>query len=303
MLLKQIECFLMVAKLGNLSRAAEEMFLTQPTLTARLKALEEDVGDQLFLRTKGGMKLTGAGEALVPYAERCIESVENGKQHLKELREGTAGHLKIGALPRVSTYTLPTLLGRFTEEYPGVLVSVRTGHSTDILDMVLREEVQIGLSRPLEHPDIESTLLYEEDLVLVVNPEHHFTSEESVSIEEVSKENLILFDRASAAYELTKLIFRRSGLQESRTMELDNIEAAKRMVEHRLGVAFLPRRAVTRAIAADRMRQVQVDDLPHEIQEAHRTIAALHRKDMPPVGTVLKFLSMASEMGEDLSES
>ena len=303
MLLKQIECFLTVAKLGNLSRAANEMFLTQPTLTARLKALEEDVGNQLFIRTKGGMKLTEAGNSFLPYAERCVESIENGKQHLKELREGTAGHLKIGALPRVSTYTLPGLLGRFTAEYPGVLVSVRTGHSADIMDMVLREEVQLGLGRTLDHPDIESTPLYDEDLVLVVNPEHPFASKETVNIKDVSGENLILFDRASAAYELTKLLFRSSGLQEPRTMELDNIEAAKRMVEHRLGVAFLPKRAVTRAVAANRLRQVYVDDLPYEIQEAHRSVAALHRRDVPLTGTALKFLNMALEMGEGLSES
>lgn len=303
MLLKQIEGFLVVAKLGNLSRAAEEMFLTQPTLTARLKALEEDVGDQLFIRAREGMKLTEAGSEFLPYAERCVESLENGKQHLRELREGTSGHLKLGALPRVSTYILPTLLGRFTAQYPGVLVSVRTGHSAEILDMVLREEVQLGLARHLDHPNTESIPLYEEDLVLVVSPEHPFASEESVTIADVSKENLILFDRASAAYELTKLIFRGSGLQEPRTMELDNIEAAKRMVEHRLGVAFLPQRSINRAVAAERICQVPVNDLPGEIHEAHRSIVALHRSDVPLTGTIVKFLSIASEMSGDLGEA
>lgn len=303
MLLKQIECFLVVAKLGNLSRAAEEMFLTQPTLTARLKALEEDVGDQLFTRAREGMKLTEAGSEFLPYAERCVESIENGKQHLKELREGTSGHLKLGALPRVSTYILPTLLGRFTAQHPGVLVSVRTGHSAEILDMVLREEVQLGLARHLDHPNMESIPLYEEDLVLVVSPEHPFASEESVTIADVSRENLILFDRASAAYELTKLIFRGSGLQEPRTMELDNIEAAKRMVEHRLGVAFLPQRSINRAVAAERICQVPVNDLPAEIHEAHRSIVALHRSDVPLTGTIVKFLNIASDMSGDLGEA
>ena len=74
MLFRQMECFLAVARLGNVSRAAEEMYLTQPTLTARLKGLEDDLGDQLFVRTSRGMRLTEAGKEFLPYAERCVGS-------------------------------------------------------------------------------------------------------------------------------------------------------------------------------------------------------------------------------------
>ncbi|MBD0357462.1 MAG: LysR family transcriptional regulator, partial [Rubrobacter sp.] len=132
MLYRQLECFLAVARLGNVSRAAEEMFLTQPTLTARLKALEEEVGDQLFVRTSRGMRLTEAGKEFVPYAERCVGSFEEGRRHLTELREASGGRLVLGASPGVGTYALPGLLERFAAAYPKVSVSVRTGHSEDI---------------------------------------------------------------------------------------------------------------------------------------------------------------------------
>ncbi|WP_166176945.1 LysR family transcriptional regulator [Rubrobacter tropicus] len=89
MLFRQLECFLAVARLGNLSRAAEEMFLTQPTLTARLKALEEEVGDELFVRTSRGMRLTDAGREFVPYAERVVGGFEEGRRRLEELRGAT----------------------------------------------------------------------------------------------------------------------------------------------------------------------------------------------------------------------
>ncbi|QIN83550.1 LysR family transcriptional regulator [Rubrobacter tropicus] len=88
-LFRQLECFLAVARLGNLSRAAEEMFLTQPTLTARLKALEEEVGDELFVRTSRGMRLTDAGREFVPYAERVVGGFEEGRRRLEELRGAT----------------------------------------------------------------------------------------------------------------------------------------------------------------------------------------------------------------------
>src|ERR671932_2693595 len=100
----QLEGFLVVARLGNLSRAAEEMFLTQPTLTARLKALEEEVGDELFVRTSRGMRLTEAGREFVPYAERVMGGFEEGKRRMEELREASGGRLRIGASPGVGTY-------------------------------------------------------------------------------------------------------------------------------------------------------------------------------------------------------
>ncbi|MDP8925327.1 MAG: LysR family transcriptional regulator, partial [Actinomycetota bacterium] len=96
MLLRQMECFLAVARLGNVSRAAEEMYLTQPTLTARIKALEEELGDQLFVRTSRGMRLTEAGREFLPYAERCMASLEEGRQRLGELRGASGGRLSLG---------------------------------------------------------------------------------------------------------------------------------------------------------------------------------------------------------------
>ena len=298
MLFKQLECFLEVARLGSMSRAAEEMFLTQPSLTARLKALEQEVGGALFVRTKYGMRLTEAGREFLPYAERCISTIESGKQHLKELREGTTGHLKLGALPRVSTYTLPTFLEEFSSVYPHVLISVLTGHSKDVLNMVLTEEAQVGLARSISHPDIENIPLYEEELVLVASPQHRFARLDSVDLTELGQEQLILFDRSSSNYDLTKSLFQNTGVKESRTTELDNIEAAKKMVEHRLGVSFLPRPAVSRAVAAGRLCTVEVSDCP----KLQRSIVAMIRRDAQPTGAVAAFLKMALSISETLDE-
>lgn len=157
-----------------MGRAAEEMFLAQPSLTARIKALEREVGVDLSVRTKSGMRLTEEGREFLPYAERCVSVFESGKQHLNEMKEGKKGHLKLGVLPRVGTYMLPTFLEEFSSIHPDIFFSVLTGHSQYILDMVLVEEVHVGLARPMSHPELENTLLYEEELVLVVNPKHRF---------------------------------------------------------------------------------------------------------------------------------
>jgi DNA-binding transcriptional LysR family regulator len=293
-LFRQLECFIAVARLGNLSRAAEEMFLTQPTLTARLKALEEEVGDSLFVRTSRGMRLTEAGKEFLPYAERTVGSFEEGRRHLAELREASGGRLVLGASPGVGTYALPGLLERFAAAYPKVSVSVRTGHSEDILEMTLREEVQIGLTRAMRHPEIESLQLYEDELVLIVDPGHRFTKKGSAELAEIGEEQLIFFDHDSSYFEQTHALFRNAGIRELRTMEVDNIEAAKRMVEHRLGVAFLPRTAVVRSVAAGNLSLISVEENP----EMSRSIVALKRRDVPSSGPVAAFLEVASTLGD-----
>ncbi len=226
------------------------MYLTQPTLTARLKALEEELGDPLFVRTSRGMRLTEAGREFLAYAERIVGGFEEGKRRLEELRGASGGRLRIGASPGVGTYALPGLLERFAAAHPRVSISVRTGHSEAILEMTLKEEVQLGLTRAMRHPEIESLPLYEDELVLIVDPGHRFTRRGTASLTEIGEEQLIFFDHDSSYFEQTHALFRNAGIRELRTMEVDNIEAAKRMVEHRLGVAFLPRTAVVRSVSS-----------------------------------------------------
>ena len=289
MLLGQIEGFLEVARRGNVSRAAEAMFVTQPTLTARLHALERELGEPLFARTRRGMRLTDAGRAFLPYAERAIRAVRDGRQALVDARSASAGRLVLGAAPAVSTYVLPALLQRFAAAYPRVEVAVRTGHSEDVLQMLLREEVQLGLVRALRHAEIESMPLYDDPLVLVVPPGHPFAKRSNLGIADVASERLIFFDRTSSYYELTQSFFLSLGVTPREVMELDNIESTKKMVERKLGIALLPRSAATGELAAKTLVEVKVTDAPVVTQK----IVVIRRRDQGrPSGTVAAFLNL-----------
>ena len=289
MLFAHVEGFLEVARRGNLSRAAEAIFVSQPALTARLHSLERELGEPLFVRTRRGMRLTDAGRAFLPYAERAVRALRDGQEALTEARSASAGRLVLGAAPAVSTYWLPAVLRRFAAAHPGIEVAVRTGHSEDVLQLLLRDEVQLAIVRSLRHPEVESTRLYEEELVLVVAAGHPFTKRRSVSVAEVGSDRLILFDRTSSYTELTHTMFLRAGVTPREVMELDNIEAAKKMVEQRLGVALLPRTAVGRETDAGTLRLV-----PLRNGEAVRmAIVALRRRDQgPPSGPVAAFLAL-----------
>lgn len=287
--------FLEVARRGNVSRAAEAIYVSQPTLTARLHALEADLGEKLFVRTRQGMRLTDAGRAFLPYAERATQAVKEGREAIAELNSGSAGHLVIASAPAVSTYLLPPILERFAAAHPRVEVAVRTGHSEEVLQMVLKSEVQLGLGRDLRHHDIELIPFYEEELGLMVAPGHHFAERKSVTMADLAGEQLILFDRTSSYYELTQASFASAGLVPRSMFELDNIEATKKMVERRLGVALLPRTAVVLEVAAGTLRRVPISDgLP-----MRRRLVVMRRRDLgPPSGVVKAFVDLLLKASE-----
>ncbi len=286
----QVEGFLEIARRGSVSRAAEALFITQPTLTARLKALEHDLGTPLFLRTPHGMRLTDAGRAWVPFAERALRALVDGRDALEQVKSASAGHLMIAAAPAVSTYLLPELLERFVDAHPRVEVSVRTGHSEDVVDLVLRDEVQIGLGRAIRHPDLELRPFHTEDLVLVCAPDHAFAKRPAVAMAEVAGQKLIMFDRTSSYYEITQGAFLSAGVKlRGLMMELDSIEAAKKMVERGLGVALLPGTAVAREVEAGTLCVVKMKDAP----PMQNTIVAFRRRDAgEPEGIVAAFLRL-----------
>jgi DNA-binding transcriptional LysR family regulator len=290
--LVQVEGFLEVARRGSVSRAAEALFVTQPTLTARLHSLERELGAPLFVRTPHGMRLTDAGKAWVPYAERALRALVDGRDVLEQVKSASAGHLMIGAAPAVSTYILPGLLETFVSAHPRVEVSVRTGHSEDVVDLVLRDEVHIGLGRAIRHPDLELRPFHTEELVLVCAPDHPFTRRGDVPMEEVASERLIMFDLTSSYYEITQAAFLSAGVKLRGLMELDSIEAAKKMVERGLGVALLPRTAVAREVEGKTLRLVQMKDAP----PMYQSIVAYRRLDAgEPAGIVAAFLELLAE--------
>jgi DNA-binding transcriptional LysR family regulator len=298
-LFSQIAAFVEVARRRSVSRAAEALFVTQPALTARLQGLERDLGARLFVRTPRGMKLTEAGESFLPYAVRALDSLTDGRMQVNALERGGAGRLAIGAAPAVSTYVLPGLLKRFAQSHPRVEVRVRTGHSEEMLELVLREQVDVGLVRALQHRDISSTPLYEDRLILVVDPEHPFAASGGIRLAEISGQQLILFDRTSSYHELTSALFRRAGISPNGVMELDNIDAAKKMVEQGFGVALLPHTSVADELAAGTLAEVAVQDA----EPVRREIVAIRRRDAgPATGTVGAFLDTFAAARAELTE-
>jgi len=288
-LLAQLEAFSEVSRLGNVSRAAAALNVTQPALTARLQGLERELEVKLFVRGARGMALTDAGRALLPYAQRALAQVLEGQKAVVDLRSGKTGELFIAAAPAVSTYVLPAILKSFQTSHPRVRIGVRTGHTEEVLEMVLRREVDLGVGRPIRHPDAELIPVFDDELVLVVSRHHPFAQRDRIRLQELAEERLILFDRASSYYELTSSLIRQAGVVPESVIELDNVEAAKKMVIEGLGVSLLPRMALLVELRSRALRPVRVVGAP----PVRRPIVAIRRSDAgAPMGPVADFLTL-----------
>jgi len=242
--LAQLEAFLVAAERGSFRRAAEALLLSQPSLSARVHALEQELGVLLFHRMGRGVRLTEMGKAFRPYTERAMEALRQGQDVIDTTRDASGGVLHIASARAIGTYTLPSMLERFRQQYPSIKVHIRIGRSSNVLQMVAEEEVQLGLSRGLTHPDVVTMHLYDEDICLATSPQHPFAIRDGASIYEVAREPLILYDRESSYFVLIDQVCREAGISPRVEMTLDSIEATKHLVELGMGISFLPRSSV-----------------------------------------------------------
>src|SRR5690242_18965187 len=200
---RQLEAFLHVTRVGRLGQAASELYITQPALTARIQRLERELGGELFVRSKRGMRLSPAGRAFVPFAVRAIESIEEGRSLVAGIAATRERVLALAAPPAVGTHVLPQLLQRCAAGHPDVKIAVRSGHSEEILEMVLREEVDLGHVRSIPHPVTTETTVYEDEMVLVAPTGHRLAGVGSSTVAELGRERLIVFDPSSIHHQLT----------------------------------------------------------------------------------------------------
>ncbi len=303
--LGQLEAFLMAVRLHSFSRAAAAVGVTQPSLSARILSLEAELGEPLFHRVGRGVRLTDTGRAFLPYVQRAMDSLQRGKDTIESSRTAAAGRLYIGAARGISSAILPGILETFHDRHPLLDVAIRTGRSSEILELVLSEEIQVGVARGLYHPEIVTTHLYDEEIVLVTHPKHRFARYGHASIYEVGSEPLIIYDKESTYFVLIDRVCREAGIVPNIAMDLDSIESTKRMIERGLGVSFLPYNSIQRELQSRTLALVK-------LEEGHRITlptAVMVRRASSYGPLVMAFLELLQHLygaendtGTDLSE-
>jgi len=273
----QVEAFVAVGTFGGFRRAADALRVTQPAVSARIKALEGSLGVTLFERGGRGLALSAAGRALRPHAEQLLHAVALARQAVHDLRPTSGGALQIAAALSICTYLLPDVLKRFQAAHPKVMITVRSGHSKEVLEMVLGGQAELGLARSLQHPEVETVSLRDDPLILVASPRSPMARTRRARLEDVASQPLVLFDRGSSDWTLSHGLFRRAGLVPNVALEVETIETAKRMVERGIGLAFLPHLAVSREIRRRRLVAIEVADA----EPLSRSLDVIHPRQRP----------------------
>ena len=290
--LGQIEAFVQVAQHRSFSKAADSLFLTQPSVTARIQSLERDLGEALFERNGRGVRLTEMGTAFLPYARRTLKALQEGRDAIEGMRNLDIGALKLGAALTVSTYVLPKILRNYCSTYPGVEVSVHTGRSEQVLQMVLNDDVHCALERTVQHAEIHTVPLYEDDLVLVAAPGHRLAKASEATIEDIGREPLILYDKGSSYNQLIQGVFRQHGIVPRTLMELDTIEATKKMVEEGLGVAMVPKVSTEREFEQGTLLPIAISGATMP----RRQISLIFRRNRKHTRAALAFFSQLADL-------
>lgn len=278
---QQLQYFVAVAETRHFTRAAELVHVAQPSLSQQIKALERELGADLFRRARGNITLTDAGEALLPLARRILADADTARHEVQELAQLRSGRVRLGATPSLCTGLLPDVLRAFHDRYPGIRLLIEEGGSHDLVRELARGALDLALvvlPLPTPSPALTTVELLREDLVVVSSPEAPAPGgpgRRTVRISDLEGERLVMFRHGYDLRELTVAACRAEGFEPEFAVEGGEMDAVLGFVRAGLGVAVVPRMVATRTGRGLRVTPLARPGL-------RRTIALAHRSDVAP---------------------
>jgi DNA-binding transcriptional LysR family regulator len=267
----RLKHFLLVVEAGSFTAAAKRAHLTQPALTASIQRLEAQLGASLIVRGHRGAALTAAGDALLPRARAAMAAVADGERAVHEIVGLQRGVIRLGAGATVCTYYLPPLLAKFRKLHPGVQIFVREALMSDILLLLERGELDLGV---VTHPTAK--VWYEDELVLVTSARGPYKPRSC----DPESAPFVTFPKGATTRELLERSFPRAPI----VMELSGIASIKSNVRAGVGIALISRRAVERDLRARSLTIIK-----HAKTPIARSFSLLHRglERTPPAALAL----------------
>jgi DNA-binding transcriptional LysR family regulator len=248
---RQLEAFLAVVDVESFTRAATRLHLTQPTVTARIQALEQEVGSMLLNRRSGGITLTTAGAELLPYAREIVALTVRARHALGSGGE-PHGRLDVGTIETLTTYRLPPVIEHVYRRYPKVQISMHTPPADDTLSQVRAGQLHCAffIDSMQDIDDLEIKILCFEPLALVCGRHHPLVMRPTVTNAELCDATLVRSDN-NAAYHVRfeHAVYGAGVKQRPRLLELGSIDAAKRSVANGMGIALMPTVAIQQELA------------------------------------------------------
>jgi DNA-binding transcriptional LysR family regulator len=288
---RDLQVFLSVAKHLNYTRAAEEVNLSQPSVSVRMRELERDLGSKLFEQLGKKIGLTEAGQLLVPFATRIIAAMSDARHAIDELQGLERGLLRIGASTTPGMYLIPRTVAHFKRRYPKIEVHLAVKDTRQIEDGVIRNEFDFGfVGGHLAGDEVDVLPWMTDHLVLVVPSSHHLARKKSVQIADLRKEMFILREAGSATRATVAHHLKKADLEVETVMEMENPESVKKAVQSGLGIAFISKFAVETELKAKSLVAIGVSGL-----DINRELKIVFRKDKHLGRAAQAFIEMARQ--------
>jgi LysR family transcriptional regulator, transcriptional activator of the cysJI operon len=272
---RDLEVFLAVARHLNFTRAGEEMHLSQPSVSVRIRLLQEELGVKLFEQTGKRISLTEAGLVLEGNARRIVAAFEDAQVAMEELKGLERGSLKIGASTTPGIYLVPQLVAEFKRQHPKIEVYVAIKDTRQVEDSIVKNEFDFGfVGGHLIGSEVEVIPWRTDELALIVPVNHRFAVRKKIRPKDLATERFIFREQGSATQALVDSNLREWNLHLNTVMETDNPGAVKQAVQAGLGIAFVSKFAVETELKAKLLVAVKVEGL-----NASRELRIIHGKD------------------------
>jgi DNA-binding transcriptional LysR family regulator len=271
----ELAAFVSVARLGSFTRAAEQLSLSQPALSRRIRALERALGTTLFDRLPSGARLTETGRGFLTYAESALVSLRDGHEVARSIERGEGGHVSVAFVDVLGYRDLTAVLARFRDANPRVELSLHSGTSAEVSSLVLRGEATLGLRyRADPDPNLETRIVGREVLEVVCSPRHPLAHRKTVTRAALSGETWIGYPYQPAAPDagMTR-VFRQYGISGQRVIAIHSVPLQMQLITANFGIGLLSRGTVKEALQNGSLRTLKVSGLQNAVP-----IALVQRK-------------------------
>ena len=286
---RDLQVFLSVSKHLNYTRAGEEINLSQPSVSVRIRQLESELRVKLFEQLGKKVVLTNAGQLLVPYANRVIAALDDAHHAIDELQGLERGSLRIGASTTPGMYLVPQVVSRFKQSHPKIDIHLRIKDTREVEDGVLSNEFDFGfVGGHLAAEEVSAVPWLTDELLLVVSPGHRLAVKKTVRKQDLQEERFIVRESGSATRATIVAQLQQANFELATVIELENPESIKRAVQSGLGIAFISKFAIATELKAKTLTAIRVRDLT-----INRELKIVHRKDKHLSRAVLAFIEMA----------
>jgi len=295
---RHLETFCRVADLKSFSKAADDLFLTQPTISGHILSLEQSLSLRLFDRTSREVRLTKAGEVFLKYASKILSFRKDLLNALSEFSQGIRGELSLGASTIPGEYLLPRLLSDFKKGHPHFIISLKIADTKEIIQYVFQDNVEFGIiGAKLNYPSLHFEKYEEDEIIVVAPPDHPLTRKKRVNVEELSKVPWIIREEGSGTQMSVEKALRKKGKSLKQfhvVMEMGSTSSVKEGVKAKLGLAFLSKRAVEEEISQGSLSRIDVEGIEPISRQIY--IVTHRGRTLSPIGMeFLRFLKRKKE--------